>query len=503
MGLETGSFINDLVSSNPVGATDSRAEGDDHIRLLKATIKATFPGMAGAFARVSAKSGAYTVVANDNTVLFNCTGTFTLALTAAATLGNQHTFVVYNSGSGTITVDPDGSELINGAATVSVGPNEALVVHCTGTAFLGFFALIDPSRLTRATTIENAVSLLGDISPTALAADTNDYAPTGFSGASVVRVSSSAAVNLTGLAGGADGRTVFLFNVGSYQISLVDESSSSIAANRFALANNLQVAGGDGVLLVYDATDSRWRAATLYFATSGIYFYTSGTSFTTPTNAQLLVVDGLGGGGGGGAGGNGSGSSAISGGGGAGGSSGGHGRLVISSPAASYSYAIGSGGSGSGTPGGGGGNGGDTTFNSVVVGKGGRGGSGGAHNTSGGAGGAANSIPGASGGSGGNNGAAGQGALFCSGGAGGTGVSSGAGGGGGAGASSQFGDGGAGGNGSANCTGGNGGAGSSAPGTSYGAGGGGGGGAGGSCGDKYGGSGGDGTQGCLVVFWSR
>jgi len=47
MPLEVGTFISDLVSTNPT-STDPKAEGDDHIRLLKSTIKATFPNVSGA-----------------------------------------------------------------------------------------------------------------------------------------------------------------------------------------------------------------------------------------------------------------------------------------------------------------------------------------------------------------------------------------------------------------------------------------------------------------------
>jgi len=48
MGLETATYINGLVASNPVGASDPKSQGDDHIRLLKATILATFPNITGA-----------------------------------------------------------------------------------------------------------------------------------------------------------------------------------------------------------------------------------------------------------------------------------------------------------------------------------------------------------------------------------------------------------------------------------------------------------------------
>lgn len=47
MGLETGTYINSLVPSNPTGG-DPKAQGDDHIRLIKSTLKNTFPNVNGA-----------------------------------------------------------------------------------------------------------------------------------------------------------------------------------------------------------------------------------------------------------------------------------------------------------------------------------------------------------------------------------------------------------------------------------------------------------------------
>ena len=48
MGLETGTYIDSLNASNPVGASDPKSQGDDHIRLLKSTILASFPSITGA-----------------------------------------------------------------------------------------------------------------------------------------------------------------------------------------------------------------------------------------------------------------------------------------------------------------------------------------------------------------------------------------------------------------------------------------------------------------------
>lgn len=47
MALETASFISDLVDTNPAG-TDTKAQGDDHIKMIKRVIKATFPNVIGA-----------------------------------------------------------------------------------------------------------------------------------------------------------------------------------------------------------------------------------------------------------------------------------------------------------------------------------------------------------------------------------------------------------------------------------------------------------------------
>lgn len=47
MALETGTYIDSLVATNPT-ATDALAQADDHLRLIKATIKATFPSITGA-----------------------------------------------------------------------------------------------------------------------------------------------------------------------------------------------------------------------------------------------------------------------------------------------------------------------------------------------------------------------------------------------------------------------------------------------------------------------
>lgn len=47
MGLESATYISDLVATNPT-STDPKSEGDNHLRLIKSTIKTTFPNINGA-----------------------------------------------------------------------------------------------------------------------------------------------------------------------------------------------------------------------------------------------------------------------------------------------------------------------------------------------------------------------------------------------------------------------------------------------------------------------
>jgi len=47
MALETTTFIDGLVATNPV-STDPLAQADDHMRLIKSTITSTFPAITGA-----------------------------------------------------------------------------------------------------------------------------------------------------------------------------------------------------------------------------------------------------------------------------------------------------------------------------------------------------------------------------------------------------------------------------------------------------------------------
>lgn len=47
MPIESASYISDLVTTNPAGS-DAKSTADDHLRLIKSAVKATFPNVTGA-----------------------------------------------------------------------------------------------------------------------------------------------------------------------------------------------------------------------------------------------------------------------------------------------------------------------------------------------------------------------------------------------------------------------------------------------------------------------
>jgi hypothetical protein len=77
----------------------------------------------------------------------------------------------------------------------------------------------------------------------------------------LVRVATAAAgFTLTGLAGGQNGKLLTLYNASGQQMSIANQSASSIAANRFITGTGatLIVPSGGSVNLGYSPTDSRW-----------------------------------------------------------------------------------------------------------------------------------------------------------------------------------------------------------------------------------------------------
>ena len=164
MALESTTYIDGLVSTNPTG-TDPRSQGDDHIRLVKSSVKATFPSLTGAVTSTQVElnllDGVTATTAEINyldiptlgtaeaskavtsdavgttknlktqkqTEIVNAIGTVSTATAINFTLGNVVTAVIASGGSFTITNAPTSGVygkfkliLTNGGAASSIFP---------------------------------------------------------------------------------------------------------------------------------------------------------------------------------------------------------------------------------------------------------------------------------------------------------------------------------------------------------------------------------------------
>jgi hypothetical protein len=99
-------------------------------------------------------SSNYTAIDSDRAATYVWTsGSGTLTLTAATTLGNDWFLMIRNSGTGTLTVTP-ASGLINGAASIALQPADSAFIVCSGAAFftvgLGRSTQFNFTQLTKA-----------------------------------------------------------------------------------------------------------------------------------------------------------------------------------------------------------------------------------------------------------------------------------------------------------------------------------------------------------------
>jgi hypothetical protein len=154
----------------------------------------------------------------------------------------------------------EASGLITFMTTPSSANLASLVTGETGSGALvfGTAPTISGALLTGTLEVQQACLINGIISPTQLSANTDDWAPTGLSTATVIRASTDATRNLTGLTGGAAGRIILLHNVGSNALVLKNDVTST-AANRFLLSADVSLTANQSALLQYDGTTSRWR----------------------------------------------------------------------------------------------------------------------------------------------------------------------------------------------------------------------------------------------------
>lgn len=127
MGLESATYVSQLTATNPV-ATDNVSQGDDHLRLLKSVLQATFPNASRAFrlpATIAAQTSTYAVNATTGDGLLipaaTAGGAFEVDLPASPAVDNFTVIVVKTDAhANLLTIDGNGNN-INGAASITLG----------------------------------------------------------------------------------------------------------------------------------------------------------------------------------------------------------------------------------------------------------------------------------------------------------------------------------------------------------------------------------------------
>lgn len=203
------------------------------------------------------------LAAADTKKLINITsGTFTQTFVAAATLGAGWYVWIKNSGSGTITLNPDGTETIDGEETITMSPGDTRLISCTGTLF---YSVLVPTQ--------TSVAITGGT----ITGITNLEA----TGGTITGITDLAVADGgTGASTAAAART----NLGVEEMTYVARTS-----------NTILVAANKGNLI--DATSGTWEQTFTAAATLGngwfCYIRNSGTGLITLNPNGTETIDGL------------------------------------------------------------------------------------------------------------------------------------------------------------------------------------------------------------------
>lgn len=289
------------------------------------TCSATTPQV-GTIVRIARTSNTILDENNIGRFIEVTSGTFTQTFTAAATLGTGWYVYYGNSGTGIITLDPNGGETIDGAATRLVYPGQKLLIQCNGS---NFFTVIDDELPTVPNSTRNSDTVFSQGDTGKLYVLSGTYTQT-----------YDAAATL------GSGWQIRCMNAGTGQITHDPNGSETIGGASTAVMNP-----GD----IWDIASDGTNLILMRVSGNNYQLLTSGTSWPVPAGVYRLEVEAVGGGSG----------KYDDSGNETGGSSGGRAWSILAvTPGASIAYSIGAAGvDGGAAPT----NGGDTTFGSLTA----------------------------------------------------------------------------------------------------------------------------------------
>lgn len=218
---------------------------------------------------------------------------------SSAIVGSLH-FVKFNV---SVTLTNNATSMIlpnNGANIVTAAGDSLVAVYLGGSNWKVLqYQAISGAALNASSNFQGAVFMNAAISPASLSTSQNNWNPASLATANLIRVASSAAVNITGLTAPATpGQRVTIQNVnaaGGFIITLTSNDASSTAANRFLFPHPVGLLPGQALTVVYDATSSGWRHESVIRAqpVAGGFKNLKITNGGTPNNQLTVTADEL------------------------------------------------------------------------------------------------------------------------------------------------------------------------------------------------------------------
>tara|TARA_B110000285_G_C14986557_1_gene544136 strand:+ start:343 stop:927 length:585 start_codon:yes stop_codon:yes gene_type:complete len=159
MPLESSNYIDGLIPSNPV-STDALAQADDHLRLIKTTVKATFPNITGAISPTHTElntingstSATATTLVDADRLIVNDDGTMVqTAVTDVSNYMNANAFLVPTTMTATGTLTPGSAKSIYQLVDTTGG--DVTLTIASGSLVTGQYIVIDKTVTANTLTI--------------------------------------------------------------------------------------------------------------------------------------------------------------------------------------------------------------------------------------------------------------------------------------------------------------------------------------------------------------